>query len=132
FQEEGSEYLVAEQGAGDIARVIHEAGPVGAELEAHGDAGDDADGEAQRKDLHPELIGLVPVRVAGAGVAHAKVNQQPGEADGDGGEEYVETDIGGELRARQQHRVQIHGVSLQSVPAGVLSPSASAFLGQTI
>src|SRR5690606_40331524 len=106
--------------------------PVGAELEAHGDAGDDTDGEAQGEDPYPELVGVVPVRVAGAGVAHAKVNQQPGEADGDGGEEYVETNVGGELRACQQHRVQIHGVSFQSVPAGILSPSASAFLALTI
>src|SRR5690606_36622605 len=97
LEEKGGENFVAQQRASNIARVIHESRPVGAELEAHGDAGDDTDGEAQGEDPYPELVGVVPVRVAGAGVAHAKVNQQPGEADGDGGEEYVETNVGGEL-----------------------------------
>jgi hypothetical protein len=37
-RKEGGQHLVAQQRPGDVAHLFHEARPVGAELEAHGDA----------------------------------------------------------------------------------------------
>ena len=42
FKKESREDLIAEQWPRDVARLLHEARPVGAELEAHGDARHDA------------------------------------------------------------------------------------------
>jgi hypothetical protein len=52
--------------ADDAAGGFGEAGPVGAELELHGDAGDDAHGEVDAEDLDPEAGGVFVEGVPGA------------------------------------------------------------------
>src|SRR5205085_3844643 len=47
FEKESGEDLVGQQRPGDVADRFHIARPVGAELEAHGDARHDAHGERQ-------------------------------------------------------------------------------------
>ena len=60
LEEERGQHLVAEQRPGDGADVLHEARPVGAELERHHDAGHHAHREGEREDLDPELVGGEP------------------------------------------------------------------------
>ena len=62
LEEKCGEHFIGEQRARDVANGFHVAGPVGAELETHGDAADDAERKGQCKHLHPEAIGLHPVR----------------------------------------------------------------------
>mmetsp|Transcript_21396 Transcript_21396/g.82952 ORF Transcript_21396/g.82952 Transcript_21396/m.82952 type:complete len:753 (-) Transcript_21396:250-2508(-) len=105
FQEEGGQHLVAQQWAGDVAGALHEARPVGAELEAHRHATDHAQREGQRKHLGPEPVRGQPARVLRAAPAPAEEHQQPAQRDGDRREQDVEGDVGRELRTCQEERV---------------------------
>jgi ABC-type Zn2+ transport system substrate-binding protein/surface adhesin len=102
LEEEGRQHLVGEKRPGDVAHGLHEARPVGAELEGHGDARDDAHGEAEREDLHPEPVGRHPLVVARLRKAHAEEEQHPAQRDGDRREQDVERDIGRELDAASE------------------------------
>ena len=64
--EEGEHALERQRQADDAAGVAGEARPVGAELELHRHAGDDADGEVDAEDARQEARDVVPARVAGA------------------------------------------------------------------
>jgi hypothetical protein len=55
--------------SGDIADFFHKAGPVGAKLERHGDARNNAHRERQCKDFHPKTVGFHPAFFASAVVA---------------------------------------------------------------
>src|SRR5438105_2391348 len=68
--------------------------------------------ERQREHLHPEAIALQPRRVARLLVAHAEVDHQPGEADGDRGEQDMEADVQPELHPGQQQRF-IHPINIR-------------------
>ena len=117
FEEEGGQHLVAEQRPGDIADLFHIARPVGAELEAHGDAADHAERESQREDLGPEPVGIEPGRGVGREPAPAEKKQQPAQRDADGREEDVERDIGRELDPGQckcVHRASLAGSRVSS------------------
>ena len=57
--EEGEHALHRQRLADDAAGVAGEARPVGAELELHRDAGDDADGEVEPEDARPEAGDVV-------------------------------------------------------------------------
>src|SRR5688500_6280603 len=104
LEEERGQHLVGEQRPGDVAHLVHVAGPVGAELEAHDDARHHAHREGEREDLHPELVGAEPRRIARALVAQPEHHQQPGEADADGREQDVEGDVQPELDAGEEQR----------------------------
>ena len=69
--------------------------PVGAELKFHGDAGNDAEGEADAEDFGPEAGGVVPDFIFGAEgqgfenedqkrQAHRKLRENVVEGDGEG------------------------------------------------
>jgi hypothetical protein len=112
FEEERGQHLVAEQRPGDVADLLHEPGPVGAELEAHRDAADDAEREGQREHLGPEAIGIEPAlrrdpiaAMAGLEPANAKEQQHPSHADADRREQDVEGDVGRELHPGEKQRV---------------------------
>jgi hypothetical protein len=128
LEEEGRQHLVGEQRPGDISDRFHEARPVGAELEAHRDAGDDAQSEGEREHLHPEEIGAHPGVVAGAVVAELEEQQHPAERDGDGGEKDVEGDVRAELDARENERIEIHAGSPFRCP-GQRNDAASSKIG---
>ena len=59
FEEEREQPFHRERLADDAAGVAREGRPVGAELELHRHAGDDADGEVDAEDADPEARGLV-------------------------------------------------------------------------
>ncbi len=112
LQEKRRQHLVAQQRAGDVAHALHEARPVGAELEAHHDAADHTECKAQRKHLGPEAVGAQPGHVLGLQPAPAEEQQRPAECDGDGGEQDVEADVGRELHAGEHEGV--HGSDLSA------------------
>jgi hypothetical protein len=58
FEEEGEDAFHGEGLADDAAGAARELRPVGAELELHGNAGDDAEQEVDGEDLGPEARGL--------------------------------------------------------------------------
>ncbi len=66
LEEEGEDAFHGERLADDAAGDAGELRPVGAELELHGDAGDDAEDEVDAEDASPEAGGLIPLRVVGA------------------------------------------------------------------
>ena len=59
FEEEGEDAFHGEGLADDSASDAGERGPVGAELEFHGDTGDYADDEVDGEDLSPEACGIL-------------------------------------------------------------------------
>jgi hypothetical protein len=66
---------------GDRARETGEARPVGAELIAHHDAGDDAHAEGDCEDLRPEQAKIFVVRLTGFQPAPFEDGDEAGEAD---------------------------------------------------
>ena len=62
LEEEREQSFHRERLADDAAGVSRERRPVGAELELHRHAGDDADGEVDAEDPDPESRGVVPAR----------------------------------------------------------------------
>ena len=66
LQKERGDHLVGDQRADHVAGEFGVARPVGAELVAHHDAGDDAETEGDREDLHPEPEEVAVERIARA------------------------------------------------------------------
>ena len=111
LEEEREQDFVREQRSGDIADLVHVAGPVGAELKGHRQAGHNAHRKAQRENLYPDLVDLQPVRLAAAIVAHAEINQEPGQRNGERREQDVKSDVQPELGACQQQWIRSIDVS---------------------
>ena len=59
LEEEGEDAFHGQRLADDAAGAARELRPVGAELEFHGNAGDDAEEEVDGEDFRPEARGLV-------------------------------------------------------------------------
>ena len=108
LEEKRCQYFITQQGTGNVTGTLHKARPVGAELKAHGNARDNAQGEGQRIDLDPKVVGVLPVHVAGLGVAHAEEQQKPPQPDRDGREQDVKRDVRRKLDARKYKRVEFH------------------------
>ena len=81
FEKKRAQHFVAQQWPRHIARFFHKAGPVGAKLEAHGNARHHAHCKGQGKDLYPELVGIFPGLVAGLGKAQTKEQQNPAQSN---------------------------------------------------
>ena len=76
-----------------------ECGPVGAELELHGDAGDDSEGEVDAENARPESRGAVEMFVAGADEFRFQIEDEQREAHGQLRKNVVERDGEGEMQA---------------------------------
>jgi hypothetical protein len=81
FEEERGHHFVHQQRSGDRSGETGKARPVGAELIAHHDAGDDAHTEGDCEDLRPEQAKIFVVRLAGFQPAPFKDGDEAGEAD---------------------------------------------------
>ena len=119
LEEERGQHFVAQQRPEDVAGLLAQHRPVGAELEAHDDARDHAHAERHGEDLQPEEIQVAPQRVARAQPAPFEERQPAGQADGEGGEQDVERDDEAELDPRQQ---QWHPRSALRRRAGCAAP----------
>ena len=102
FEEEGEDAFHGEGLADDAASSARELRPVGAELELHRDAGDDAEQEVDREDLRPEARCLVPAVIAGAQSDELHDHHQQRQAHGELREEIVVGDSEGEVDSVQQ------------------------------
>ena len=102
LEEEGVEALHGEGLADDGAGVAGEARPVGAELELHRDAGDDAKSEVDGEDAGPEAGAIVVVFVFLDQRHGLEDEDQEAEPQGELHEQVVESDREGELKAVQR------------------------------
>ena len=86
LKEKCSHDLIGQQRPCDIADTFHEARPVRAELERHGDARHHPHRKTERKDLDPETIGFDPFFVFCRVEAQFEKQKRPAQRDGDGWE----------------------------------------------
>ena len=105
LEEEGGQHLVAHQRPEHRPGLVGEHAPVGAELVAHDDAGDDAHAEGDGEDLLP-VVEEVEVdlsrRPQPQRLEHGEI---AGEPDREGREDDVERDGEGELHPGQHDRI---------------------------
>ena len=110
LEEEGEDAFHGEGHADDAAGAAGELAPVGAELELHGDAGDDAEEEVDCEDPGPEAGGgVVPgllVGIVGAERDRFEDDDQKRESHGELGEEIVVRDGEAEVNAVECKCVQ--------------------------
>ena len=107
FQKERREHLVGQQRPGHVAHRVHEAGPVGAKLKTHGDAAHHAQGKGERKNLHPKLVGVHPVRLPRGDKPGFEKQQHPTHGNADGGEQDMKGHVGRKLDASHQDGVKV-------------------------
>src|SRR3954469_2878621 len=108
FEEKCREHLIAQQRSGYVARSVHKAGPVGAELETHRYAGNNAQRKRQGEYFYPQSVGRVAPGIIEEFDAYAQIKQYPRERDGDAGKKDMKTDVEPELGARKYQRVRRH------------------------
>jgi hypothetical protein len=108
FQEEGGQHLVTHQRPDDRTGLVGEHAPVGAELVAHDDAGNDAHAERHCKDLLPVVEKVEVDRTTGDEPEAFEHGEVTGEPDRDRREDDVETNRKGELQPRECQCIEIH------------------------
>ncbi len=109
LEEERGQHLVAHQWADDRAGLVGEHAPVGAELVAHDDAGDDAHAEGDCEDLLPVIEEIEEHRTTGQQPETLEDRKIARQADRDRREHDVEAHREGELESRERKRVwQFH------------------------
>ena len=108
FQKERHQALIGQQRRNDVAGDVGEAAPVGAELERHDDAGDDAHAERDRKNPQPELREIEEHGAPGQRIGAFKEGDERGQADGEGRQKDVPADDPGELDAGEEFRIEMH------------------------
>ncbi|MNM96149.1 hypothetical protein D3C81_1086160 [compost metagenome] len=101
LEEERHQALDGQRRAEDVADVVAVVGPVGAELELHGQPGGDAEGEVDAEQLAPELDHVLVDLFAGHHVDRLHDRQQEGQAERQGHEQEVVHRGHGELQTRQ-------------------------------
>ena len=89
FEEEGHQAFNGEWGAEHVADVVRVVGPVGAELEFHGDAGGDAHDEVDAEQDAPEFHHVAPDSAPGGDVDGLHYDQQNREPEGERHEQEV-------------------------------------------
>jgi hypothetical protein len=99
FEEEREEPLHRQRLPDHAARVAAEPGPVGAELELHGNAGDHPHREVDAEDPDPEARGVVPTLPARPQAARLHEDDQEGQPHGELREQVVIDDRERKLEA---------------------------------
>ncbi len=100
LEEERHQALDGQRRAEDVPDVVRVVGPVGAELELHGQAGGDAEGEVDAEQLAPELDHVLVDLLAGHHVDRLHDRQQERQAEGQWHEQEVIHRGHGELQTR--------------------------------
>ena len=98
LQKEGHQVFVGQHGRDHVGGRVGEACPIGAELEWHDDAGDDAHGEGDREDADPEARDAQPDLVTLEEIQPLQNRDEGGEADGEGRQQDVPADHPGPLQ----------------------------------
>ena len=89
FQEKCHQAFNRQRRTEDVSNVMRVIGPIGAELELHGDAGGNTHGEIDAKQHAPELHHVAPYRLARHHIDGFHDAQQNGEPQGQGNEDEV-------------------------------------------
>ncbi len=89
FEEESHQALNGQGRAEDVADIVGVVGPVGAELELHGQAGGDAQGEVDAEQLAPELGHVLVDLAAGHHIDRFHDSQDHHQPQGQGHEDEV-------------------------------------------
>ena len=121
FEEERGEHLIGHQGADHRSDLVGIDRPVGAELIGHHDAGHDAHRKGDGEDLEPVIEDVEIAVAAGPQPQRLEHRKVGGKPDREGGEDDVEGDREGELRARQLHRIQTEHPHRPSLPLELLA-----------
>ncbi len=100
FEEERHQPLDGQGRAEDVTDIVAVIGPVGAELELHGQAGGDAQGEVDAEQLAPELGHVLVDLLAGHDIDRFHDRQQERQPQGQRHEEKVVHSRHGELQTR--------------------------------
>src|SRR5690606_35925887 len=101
FKKKCGEYLITQQGTGDITDGFHVAWPIGAELKRHGDTANHTQSKGEGKHFYPKAIGAHPHGSTTKIKTQFEVEQNPAQGDGYGWKKNVKTDVGGELNSRK-------------------------------
>ena len=110
FQEERHQAFDRQRRAEDVADIMRVVGPVGAELEFHGDAGGDAHGEVDAEQLAPEPRHVAPDLAAGHHVDALHDGEQERQPERQRHEQEVIKSRHRELKSRQAYRIDMfHG-----------------------
>src|SRR5258707_2076865 len=122
FQEEGHQAFDGERRAEHVADIMRVIGPVGAELEFHGDAGGDPHGEVDAEQRAPELRHVAPDGAAGHHIDALHDDEDQRQAQRQRHEQEVIERGGRELQAREQD--DVHGyISVPTMCADVRGAS---------
>ncbi len=124
FQEERHQALDRQRRAEDVADVVGVVGPVGAELELHGDAGRDPHGEVDAEQQAPELRHALPDLAARHDVDALHDGEQHGQAERQRHEQEVIQRGQRELQPRERARAR--NQSRRSPGCGAAASAAAA------
>src|SRR5579872_7040251 len=92
FEEEAEDAFHRQRLADHSSRQLSESGPVGAELELHGNAGDYTKDEVDAEDATPEATGALPFFAAGSERKRLEDNDEESQAHGELRKEIVKGD----------------------------------------
>ncbi len=115
FEEERHQPFDRQRRAEYVADVMRVIGPVGAELELHGDAGGDAHGEIDAEQRAPEPRHRPPDPPPGHDIDALHDGEEQRQAEGQRDEEEMIERGDGELQPRQLHDVEIDHRCTRSV-----------------
>ena len=107
LEEEGHQPFDGERHAENVADIMGVIGPVGSELELHGDAGGDAHREINAEQRAPEFHRVAPDRAAGHHIDALHDGDQQREAERERHEKEVVERGQRELQARQSDDVEM-------------------------
>ena len=124
LEKERHQALDRERRAEDVAHVVRVVGPVGAELELHGDAGRDPHGEVDAEQQPPEARHALPDLAPGHHVHRLHDHQDHGQAERQRHEQEVIQRGERELQARQRDDREVDhracsGPPVRPAPAGL-------------
>ena len=101
FEEEGGKHFIGQKRAGNTARKLRKAAPVGAKLVGHHQPGDHAHAKVDGKNLRPEMVQRAPDRIFCFQPQPFEYGKVACETNGDGRENNVEGYGKGKLYPRK-------------------------------
>ncbi len=107
FQKERHQAFDRQRRAENIADIMRVIGPVGAELEFHGDAGGNPHGEIDAEQLAPEPGGVAPDFPAGHDIGALHDGEQERQPERERHEQEMVKRRSGELQTRQGDRIEM-------------------------
>jgi hypothetical protein len=105
FEKEGYRGFNGQRRAEDIADVLCVLGPIHTELKFHGNAGDDPEGEVDKKEFSPELRHAKPCLIPGADITALHPSGQDRKPQGKRYENKMKGACDGKLPSAQEQNI---------------------------